>query len=146
MGRTRLSTHFASSGLPNGSQLSINVLTGHCGAVTIETMTTLLKRREARRWQRREELRRQVRQKLKQALHELAPGEDVILFGSVTRPHSFHERSDVDIAFIDEPQRHSRYGLQAKLEEMIHHPVDLIILSESRFREKIMREGERWTS
>jgi predicted nucleotidyltransferase len=109
-------------------------------------MTMLLKRREQRRWQRREELRCQVRQRLEQALHELAPGEEVILFGSVTGPHSFHERSDVDIAFIHEPQKHSRYGLQAKLEEMIHQPVDLIILAESRFREKIMREGERLTS
>jgi hypothetical protein len=58
-------------------------------AVTIKTMTTLLKRREERRWQRREDLRRQVRQGLKQALLELAPGEEVVLFGSVTRPLSF---------------------------------------------------------
>jgi len=68
------------------------------------------------------------------------------LFGSVTRPNAFHARSDLDIAFIEEPKKHSRYLLQAKIEEMIHHPVDLIILSEWRFREKIEREGELWTS
>lgn len=106
----------------------------------------LLKRREERRWQRREELRQQVRQRLKEALHQLAPGEEIFLFGSVTRPHAFHERSDVDIAFIEEPKKSSRYGLQAKLEELIHHPVDLVVLSECRFRKKIEREGEAWTS
>jgi len=83
---------------------------------------------------------------LKEALHQLAAGEKILLFGSVTRPNAFHARSDVDIAFIEEPKKHSRYLLQAKIEEMIHHPVDLIILSECRFREKIEREGELWTS
>lgn len=109
-------------------------------------MTDLLKRREERRWQRREELRQKVRQTLKEALHQLAPGEKILLFGSVTQPHAFHERSDVDIAFIEEPEKDSRYLLQAKLEEMIHHPVDLVILAECRFREKIEREGEGWMS
>ncbi len=41
----------------------------------LKTMSTLLKRREQRRWQYREVLRRQVRERLKQALHELAPEE-----------------------------------------------------------------------
>ncbi len=109
-------------------------------------MSGLLKRREERRWQYREDLRRDVRKKLEQALHELAPGEEVVLFGSVTQPHAFHEKSDVDIAFVHEPEKLSRYALQAKLEERIGCPVDLVIISECRFREKIMREGERWTS
>ena len=109
-------------------------------------MVDLLKRREQRRWQRREELRQRVRQKLKVALHQLAPGERILLFGSVTRPKAFHQRSDVDIAFFEEPKRSSRYRLQAQLEEMIQHPVDLVVLSECRFREKIEREGEAWTS
>ena len=84
-----------------------------------------------------EVMRQQVRDRLKLALHELAPGERVLLFGSVTRVCRFHELSDVDIAFIDEPKRESRYGLQAKLEEWIHFPVDLVVLSECRFRNKI---------
>ena len=106
----------------------------------------LLKRRDERRRQRREQIREHVRRRLKEALHQLAPGEQVLLFGSVTRPYAFHERSDVDKAFIEEPKKSSRYGLQAKLEEMIHYPVDLVILAECRFREKIEREGEAWMS
>ena len=104
----------------------------------------LLKRREERRLQAREELRLAVRQRLREALSQLAPGEKILLFGSVTRPHAFHERSDVDIAFIEEPRRVSRYGLQARLEEIVRRPIDLIVLPECRFRQKIEREGEPW--
>ena len=107
---------------------------------------TLLRKREEQRRLRREEIREQVRQRLKDALRLLAPGERVVLFGSITRPHAFHERSDVDIAFTEVPKRYSPYRLQAMLEEMIHQPVDLVILSECWFREKIEREGEVWTS
>src|SRR5437773_425088 len=99
----------------------------------METMNSLLKRRDERRWQYREELRREVREKLEGALHELVPGEEIVLFGSVTRPHAFHGRSDVDIAFMHEPEKLSRYALQAKLEERIGRPVDLVIISECRF-------------
>ena len=35
-------------------------------------------------------------------------------------------------------------NLQAELEERLHRPVDLLLLNESRFRDKIEREGERW--
>ena len=108
-------------------------------------MWELRKRQEERRWRSREELRQQVRRRLKEALAQFAPGEKIFLFGSVTRPYAFHKRSDVDIAFVEEPKQ-SRYGLQAKLEETIQHPVDLIVLAECRFREKIEREGELWTS
>jgi hypothetical protein len=109
-------------------------------------MVDLLKRREERRMQHREELRMAARQRLRDALRELAPGENVLLFGSVTRPYGFHQRSDVDIAFIEEPRSMSRYGLQARLEEMVRHPIDLIVLPEYRFSRKIEREGEAWTT
>src|SRR5262245_20857434 len=108
-------------------------------------MWALLEKIKQRRWEHREELRQQVRQRLKEALEQLAPGEQIFLFGSVTRPYAFHDRSDVDIAFVEEPKQ-SRYRLQAKLEEIIHHSVDLIVLSECRFRKKIEREGEAWMS
>jgi predicted nucleotidyltransferase len=109
-------------------------------------MMDLLKRRKERRMQRREELRMAARQRLKEALHQLAPGENVLLFGSVTRPYAFHQRSDVDIAFIEEPRSISRYALQARLEEMVRHPIDLVVLPECRFGRKIEREGEAWTN
>ncbi len=112
----------------------------------IESMLELLKRKEEQRLHRREELRMEVRRKLRQALGELAPGEKVFIFGSLTLAYAFHERSDVDIAFAEEPKKLSRYMLQSKLEERIGRPVDLIVLAECRFRRKIEREGELWTS
>jgi predicted nucleotidyltransferase len=105
----------------------------------------LLIKRQQRRLQQREELRIAVRETLRAALHELAPGEKVLIFGSLTRPYAFHEKSDVDIAFIEEPQKFSRYGLQSRLEEWIRRPVDVLILGECRFGPKIEREGEAWT-
>ena len=108
-------------------------------------MFELLKRRDERLRGLREELRQRVRQDLRDALHRLMPGVDVFLFGSLTRPHGFHATSDIDIALTKEPEE-SPYRLQVKLEEMLRRPVDMILLSECRFRDKIEREGEQWTS
>jgi len=112
----------------------------------MKMMESLLKQRDERKWQHREDLRRDVRNRLRSAPHALVPGQEVILFGSITCARAFHVRSDVDIAFMREPGDVSQYRLQTMLEERIGHPVDLIIISECRFREKIMREGERWTT
>ena len=108
-------------------------------------MTNLLQKRDEQRIQRREELRLEVRRQLRDALCELIPGQQVLLFGSITRPYQFHGASDIDIAFLQEPSA-SRYGLQSRIEERIGWPVDLVVLSECRFRRKIEREGETWTS
>lgn len=106
----------------------------------------LLQQIEQERMTRREELRAEVRTRLREALHQIAPGERVLVFGSITRAYAFHDRSDIDIAFVDEPMALSRYQMQARLEECMGRPVDLVILPESRFRDKILREGEPWTS
>lgn len=106
----------------------------------------LLQQVEAERMRRREELRAEVRARLRNALDTLAPAEQVIVFGSITRPRAFHDRSDVDIAFVEEPRAFSRYQMQARLEEYMGRRVDLVILSECHFKGKILREGERWTS
>ena len=108
-------------------------------------MTSILRKRDEQRAERREALRHCVLQRLRNALHELAPGQRILVFGSITRPYGFHEMSDVDLAFAEEPPV-SRYGLQSRLEERIGRPVDLVVLSECRFRQKIEREGEPWTS
>jgi predicted nucleotidyltransferase len=106
----------------------------------------LLEQVEKERMKRREELRADMRGRLREALERFAPGEQVLVFGSITRQRAFHDRSDVDIAFIDEPKAFSRYQMQARLEEHMGRPVDLVILSECRFKDKILHEGELWTS
>lgn len=109
-------------------------------------MPGILERREAERRKRRETLRAEVREKLRLALEELAPGESVFVFGSLVKPGGFHDRSDVDLAFAGEPRRFSLYCMQAELEDRLGRPVDVTLLAETRLREKIEREGERWTS
>ena len=92
----------------------------------------------------REKRRKEVRARLQSALTELAPGERVYLYGSITRPQNFTRRSDVDLVFLEEPRRFSRYRLQVMLEEAIGCPVDLSILNETRLRMKIQQDGELW--
>ena len=108
--------------------------------------TTLPQRLEADRLRRREVLRLDVRRRLRTALEELAADEAVIVFGSITQPHRFHDRSDVDVAFVEEPRACSIFGMQARLEERMGRPVDVVVLADCRLKEKIEREGERWTS
>jgi predicted nucleotidyltransferase len=97
------------------------------------------------RLKRREVLRAEVRRELREALNHLLPSEDVIVFGSITEPYKFHDRSDVDIALYREPPSSSLYRLLAQLNERLARPVDLVILHETRLKDKIIQTGEVWT-
>lgn len=105
---------------------------------------TLLQQRDAARARRRLEVYGETRQRLQQALAELIPGHKVILFGSLTRPGIFNERSDVDLALESVPPQMSVYRLIAELMERLDRPVDILLLDQCRFRERIRREGEVW--
>ena len=108
--------------------------------------STILQRRAAQRTARLEEQRLGTRNKLACALRGLLPGQKLIVFGSLTRPAQFHERSDVDLALFSEPARMTIFGLIGELEERLARPVDVVVLDQCRFREKILREGELWTN
>lgn len=105
---------------------------------------TLLQQRDAARARRRLEVYEQTRRQLKQALAELIPSHKVILFGSLTRPGVFNDRSDVDLALESEPSQMSVYRLVAELMERLDRPVDILMLDQCRFRERVRREGEVW--
>ncbi len=106
---------------------------------------TLLEQMEIDRRARREQLRRRTREELASALGELLPSEQVIVFGSLTKPGRFTENSDVDIALENEPAAVSVYQLTGQLAERLGRPADVILLGECRFAAKIRREGEIWT-
>jgi predicted nucleotidyltransferase len=95
---------------------------------------------------RREELRLSTRAELKRALAELLPSQAVLVFGSLTVPNQFRQDSDVDIALETETDGMSLFSLAGQLEERLGRPVDVVILNRCRFRKKIEREGELWTS
>jgi predicted nucleotidyltransferase len=105
---------------------------------------TLLQQRDAARRRRRLELYDQTRCDLRQALTELIPGRRVILFGSLTKPGVFNDRSDIDLALESEPLDMNYLRLTAELMERLGRPVDVVLLDRVRFREKILREGEVW--
>ena len=114
-------------------------------AAVLTCLMTLLQRMEAERLQNRERLRLEMRRELHTALCELVPTSRVIVFGSLAKPGRFTEDSDVDVAFESEPAGLSRCQLTSLLAERLGRRVDLILLPECRFRDKILREGETWT-
>ncbi len=106
---------------------------------------TLLQQRDCDRRARRLCLFDDVRRLLRDALTELLPGHTVIVFGSLTIAGAFNDRSDVDIALEEEPAHLNNWQLTAELMERLERPVDVVLLSQCRFANKILREGERWT-
>ena len=106
---------------------------------------TLLQKRDLTRRRRRLKALADARRDLRSALAHLIPGSRVILFGSLTKPGVFNDRSDVDLALETEPAGMSLYQLTALLAEEMGRQVDIVLLPECRFRERIATEGETWT-
>jgi predicted nucleotidyltransferase len=100
---------------------------------------------EQERRRQRECLRAEVRRQLRQALPRTIPGQRVIVFGSLVKPGRFNENSDIDLALESEPTGMSLYQLTSRLAECMGRRVDVVLLGESRLRDKILREGETWT-
>lgn len=107
---------------------------------------TLLQERDARRREARLILWEETRQALALALQELVPGAKVWLYGSLTQRGRFTPHSDIDLALTEEPRGKTSWRLQAELEERLRRPIDLVLLNETRLRDKITREGEEWTT
>lgn len=107
---------------------------------------TLLQQRDLARRQRRLEIYEETRRRLREALAALMPGCRVYVFGSLTRPGVFNDRSDVDLALEQEPPQMNVWSLTGALMEWLDRPVDVILLNKCRFRDKILREGELWTT
>ena len=69
----------------------------------------------------------------------------MIVFGSLTKPGRFNDKSDVDIALERETPGMNSLRLTGELMERLGRPVDVVVLAKCRFQEKILREGEVWT-
>ena len=74
----------------------------------------------------------------------MADIEQVVVFGSLSKPGRFGELSDVDIALEMAPRGVSVCQLISLLSEFLGRRVDVVLLGECRFAEKIRREGELW--
>lgn len=105
----------------------------------------LLIQAKMRERRRAEQERLRIREELKRALHELLPGHRCWLYGSITAAGRFRDWSDVDLAVDELPASGpSLYLLTSLLSERVGRPVDLVVIGETRLREKILREGELW--
>ena len=106
---------------------------------------TLLFRRDQARKARRMEAYAEVRRQLRAALAELLPGHRVWVFGSLAKLGRFNDASDVDLALAEAPRSMSVGQLSLELAERLHRRVDIVMLDQCRFRDKILHEGELWT-
>jgi predicted nucleotidyltransferase len=66
------------------------------------------------------------------------------IFGSVARPHRFHERSDVDIA-IETSRPELLTEAIGRFSSLLERDVDVIDLASVPFADRIRREGVLWT-
>ena len=106
---------------------------------------TLLQQMGVERRVANERLRGETRKQLEAALAELLPAAVVYIFGSLVKPCQFSDVSDVDLVLVEEPAHLSVYQLTSLLAERLGRPVDVLLLAECRFRNRIVQEGERWT-
>jgi hypothetical protein len=93
-----------------------------------------------------EALRLRLLDKLGHALDDLSreiPFEEAFLFGSVTIPYRFSERSDVDVGFVGLHDDHF-FKAMSFLSAQLCVDVDIVQLETHRLGEKIKREGARW--
>ncbi|MDQ3118163.1 MAG: nucleotidyltransferase domain-containing protein [Verrucomicrobiota bacterium] len=105
---------------------------------------TLLQQMAYDRARRRETLRLATRRQLRRALRTIVPAQRVVLFGSLVKPGRFSEISDIDLALEREPSGMTHYQLTSLLAERLGRRVDIVLLPECRFRDRIAREGEVW--
>ncbi|MBI2150860.1 MAG: nucleotidyltransferase domain-containing protein [Acidobacteria bacterium] len=108
-------------------------------------MTTLLAQMARQRIENREKSRHEARRLLREVLRETIPNQRVFVFGSLLRPGKFTGESDIDLALESEPPHMSIYQLISLLSEQMGRRVDVLVLDECRFKDKILREGELWT-
>jgi len=106
---------------------------------------TLLQQLDQQRAKHHEALRIEVRERLRTVLRQIAPVEKIVVFGSLAKAYHFTEDSDIDLALEAEPAGMSLCQLTAVLAEQMGRPVDIVLLSDCRFRDRIAREGELWT-
>ena len=108
-------------------------------------VSTLLQETTAAEAGRNELERRRLLGALHTTLRALLPGETVWIHGSLAQAGRFNEHSDMDLALARCPPRFSEFWLQGELELRLGRQVDVVLLADTRLRDKIEREGIKWT-
>ena len=107
----------------------------------IEQSKKFLKEKEEKEKANRELERKKILQKvikiLKDELQE--NGTEVFLVGSILKPFSFSEHSDVDIVL--KGYKSDRFDLWPKLEKKIGRSIEIILFESCHFQEFVLKEG-----
>src|SRR5581483_2481945 len=101
---------------------------------------TLLQQMVRQRFEDRERQRQETRDRLREVLTRIMPGKRVLLFGSIVQPGKFAEHSDIDLALETEPSGTTIYHLISILSEEMGRKVDVMLIDECRFKDKVLRE------
>ena len=112
----------------------------------VEHSTALLDKAIAEKRESQERLRLRMIRKALKAVDELGKEiafEEAWLFGSITKPFRFSERSDVDIAFAGLDDK-DFFAVMSFLSEKTGHDVDVVQLEGHRLADKIKKGGIRW--
>ena len=75
-----------------------------------------------------------------QKLSRMVHFDEVYVFGSLAKPHRYHGRSDVDVAFVG-LRDEDFFTAMAFLSQELETDVDVVQLEASPLREKIRKEG-----
>lgn len=114
-------------------------------SVLLSSRMTLLQQIEHRRLENRESRRHEARRRLREVLRQTIPDQRVFVFGSLVKPGKFTDESDIDLALESELPHMTVYQLIGLLSERMGRSVDVLLLDECRFKNRILREGELWT-
>lgn len=89
----------------------------------------------------REQMRLDMLKKCDEYLKQRFSSEktEVYLIGSITRPYSFHENSDIDIVLKN--YSGDRFEIWTELEASLHRRVEVIIFESCHFQEHIIQQG-----
>ncbi|MGC8602617.1 MAG: nucleotidyltransferase family protein [Desulfomonilaceae bacterium] len=107
---------------------------------------SIWERNLARKAEEREKLRQTVLVQLDEALKVLSEKyswTEIFIFGSITRKGAFHDGSDVDIGIEGlDPLDH--YAFVADISSFLERDVDVVILEECGFADRIKEKGLKW--
>ena len=108
--------------------------------------TTLLDEVIEKNRKRQEERRLQVIEKILMAIDKLSEEiafQEAYVFGSVTKPFRFSERSDIDIGFVGLDNKHF-FEVMSYISTEVGCDVDIVQLEDHRLADKIKRGGIHW--
>ncbi|MFM8538645.1 MAG: nucleotidyltransferase family protein [Planctomycetaceae bacterium] len=89
-------------------------------------------------------LAERTRDRLRESLSRHVPGTAVWVYGSLVRPGSFREWSDVDVALESLPVGMTLESLQSLLSADVGREADVCLIDRTRLKPVIEASGERW--